>query len=201
MRGQAGLASALVLGLLAAAGPRAAAQTADALAADERVVLFPTCAVPSDDASGWSVPVHGWVYEPEHDSLARALALRAFAEALDLPADDAAGSARFRERAWPFLVDNERGKAPTPCSSGGRSAVQAMRGPASWCASITAGCRLAVAVPLVVRTGPGRPVDRAIPRATKDADRSSRQMSVWTPSLCNSATAMGVERDPGQMTA
>jgi phosphatidate phosphatase APP1 len=71
--------------------------------------------------------VHGWVYEPEEDSALRALALRAFAEALDLPGDDALASARFRERASAFLVDNERGKALTVRIGEQRSVLAASR--------------------------------------------------------------------------
>jgi hypothetical protein len=110
MIGHSGRRGVLLLGLWAALGSGAVAQAADTLAADERVVLFPTCAVPLS-GGGWRVPVHGWVFEPEHDSPARLLALDAFAEALELPPEDARANALFQERAWPFVVDNERGKA------------------------------------------------------------------------------------------
>ena len=63
--------------------------------------------------------------------------------------------------------------APTPCSSGGRSAVHTSRGTlASW-ASTTAGCSSTAAVPLVHSTTAGRPVAIPSPSARKPADRSS----------------------------
>jgi hypothetical protein len=99
-------------------------------------------------------------------------------------------------RCWSIVCG-----APTPWSSGGRSAVHAMIGTRSWWASTTAGCRFTAAVPLVVSTGTGRPVTRAMPSATNPADRSSRQTCTWTPSARSNATANGVERDPGHTTA
>ena len=48
-------------------------------------------------------------------------------------------------------------EAPVWWSSGGRSAVQTMRGTRAWWASTTAGCSSAAAVPLVTQTTTGRP--------------------------------------------
>ncbi len=47
--------------------------------------------------------------------------------------------------------------APTSRSHGGRSAESTSSGTPPWCASSTAGCRLATAVPEVVTTTAGRP--------------------------------------------
>lgn len=92
-----------VLSTLAAA----AACGQDLPAADEEVMLFPTAGW-FDAASGeWSVPIHGWIYEPERDSLMRGSLLRAFRRALELDEEE---TPIFRERAAWFIVDNERGK-------------------------------------------------------------------------------------------
>ena len=62
---------------------------------------------------------------------------------------------------------------PMPRSSSGRSPLSTMSGTPEWCASSTAGCRLATAVPEVVTTTTGSPVSTARPRARNPADRSS----------------------------
>ncbi len=76
---------------------------------DEVVVLFPTWSAPPTGDADRSLPVHGWVYEPERSSIARRVAIGTFRRALALP-DDAEESAIFKRRAALFLVDNERGK-------------------------------------------------------------------------------------------
>jgi hypothetical protein len=93
---------------LAICSPLAAAG-ASPLKTDEEVVLFPTAAHLAEDGTRWVVPIHGWVFEPEHDSALRGGLLAAAAAALDLD-PDAAESDIFRRRAAWFLVDNERGK-------------------------------------------------------------------------------------------
>jgi phosphatidate phosphatase APP1 len=86
---------------------------ADAIAgqikSDEEVVFFPTCAVASEDGAIWKVPVHGWIFEPEHDSLRRNLLLASLAASLGLGVDEARSEV-FVRRARLFLADNERGK-------------------------------------------------------------------------------------------
>ncbi|MEM7261061.1 MAG: phosphatase domain-containing protein [Planctomycetota bacterium] len=92
--------------------------------ADESVVLFPTSAVIDADGN-WRIPLHGWIFEREEDSVWRSGALRLLSRALELDravtvagdsADDtgppAVDSERaiFRRRALWFLSDNERGK-------------------------------------------------------------------------------------------
>lgn len=81
----------------------------DPIATDERVVFFPTAARRSADGKAWEVPIHGWIFEPEEDSLKRAMLLRLLRKALRLERD-AAESTIFNKRARAFLVDNERGK-------------------------------------------------------------------------------------------
>ena len=63
--------------------------------------------------------------------------------------------------------------APTPMSSGGRSAVQTSSGIPARSASTTAGCSSTAAVPLVVRTTTASPLPAASPRAMKPPLRSS----------------------------
>jgi phosphatidate phosphatase APP1 len=57
----------------------------------------------------WVIPVHGWIFEPEEDSVWRTALVEELIDQLEL--DPAArDDQRFRERARMFLVDNERGK-------------------------------------------------------------------------------------------
>ena len=65
-------------------------------------------------------------------------------------------------------------------------------------ASITAGSRLAAAVPEVQVTATGRPVALAMPRATNPAERSSITEVASVSSARVSAS--GALRDPGEVT-
>src|SRR4051794_25448531 len=86
-------------------------------------------------------------------------------------------------------------------SSGGRSAVSTIIGTPASSASTIAGCRLAAADPEVQRTAAGLPVASALPRAKNPALRSSRITDTSMSSWRQSATASGVEREPGETTA
>lgn len=81
------------------------------LKVDEEIVLFPTHASQIGDGN-WRVPVHAWVFEPEEDSLSRAVSRHAIAELLELTdiTEEQAHSELFKERIKWFLVDNERNK-------------------------------------------------------------------------------------------
>ena len=72
-----------------------------------------------------------------------------------------------------------------------------MSGTPAWCASTTAGCSSAAAVPLVTQMMVGLPVAIANPRAKKPALRSSRR--TWIRSRSARGRANGVEREPGQI--
>lgn len=72
---------------------------------DEELVFFPTYGYRDDD--GWTINLHGWIYEMEADSPVRRLLLAALREALDVE-DYAPGLRTFNERAALFLVDSER---------------------------------------------------------------------------------------------
>ena len=69
------------------------------------------------------------------------------------------------------------------------------------CASITAGCRFAAAVPEVQATATGRPVAFAMPSAKKPAERSSRTETASSSSCAASVSANGALREPGDVTA
>lgn len=92
--------------------PVIAAQTLEQLTrinTDERVVFFPTAARLGEDGKTWSVPIHGWVFEPEQNDFLRLIALRRLRTALEL--DPAAATTKtFDRRVRLFLVDNERRK-------------------------------------------------------------------------------------------
>lgn len=79
------------------------------IAADERVVFFPTAANRSPDGASWEVFIHGWVFEPKEDSRRRAALLRMLGAGWRLGRKSDAASI-FGERARAFLVNNKRGK-------------------------------------------------------------------------------------------
>ncbi len=94
--------------------------------------------------------------------------------------------------------------APVPRNSGGRSAVSTSSGTPDASASITAGWKLAAAVPEVHSAATGRPLALARPRARNAAERSSiRTCSRRSPAAArsHSAIASGALRDPGASTA
>ena len=78
--------------------------------------------------------------------------------------------------------------APTPRSSGGRSAVSSRSGTPAWWASRAAGSRFAAAVPEVQTTTAGIPSSRPMPSAVNPATRSSiRTCSDTAPRVSSSA--------------
>src|SRR5215210_3059169 len=91
--------------------------------------------------------------------------------------------------------------APMSRSSGGRSAVRTIIGTPASSASTTAGCRFAAAEPDVQSTAAGTPVASAVPSAKNPALRSSRITVTSIAGSRQSATARGVEREPGETTA
>ncbi len=78
-----------------------------ALKPDETAIFYPTDAALIDGK--WNIPVHGWVFEPEEDSVKRGLLLdlakKYFGDYLR-PEEEAL----FRKRAIRFLADSEEGK-------------------------------------------------------------------------------------------
>ena len=80
--------------------------------ADEQVVLFATAAHYDAAQSRWQVPIHGWIFDLEEDSLWRSALATAFVHGLNIH-EDVAAQELFRRRARMFLVDNERNKKLT----------------------------------------------------------------------------------------
>jgi phosphatidate phosphatase APP1 len=75
---------------------------------DERVVFFPTAARLNDQGT-WTIPLHGWIYEPEQGDVLRDATVTSFRRLLGLDSDG--DEARiFADRCRLFLVDNEGGK-------------------------------------------------------------------------------------------
>ncbi|MBI1372326.1 MAG: DUF2183 domain-containing protein [Phycisphaera sp.] len=101
------LATAAVVGTLLPASDKPTP-----IRSDERVVLFPVAAAFDEMTNTWTVPVHGWVFEPEEHSLVRNLTIKAIAKTLGFGDDEdeqeLSDDAKQRFRA--FLVDNKRGK-------------------------------------------------------------------------------------------
>ena len=91
--------------------------------------------------------------------------------------------------------------APDAASSGGRSLVRTISGTDASLASATAGWRFAAAVPDVHAIATGLRDASAAPRAKKPPERSSTTLVVEIPGSRRSASATGVEREPGQITA
>ncbi|MFO7906635.1 MAG: phosphatidate phosphatase App1 family protein [Planctomycetota bacterium] len=79
---------------------------------DERVLFFPTAGHWDSSRQGWNIPIHGWIFEPEKDSISRRFAKRKLRSILGLDPRQPA-TALFERRIHWFLVDNERGKAIT----------------------------------------------------------------------------------------
>ncbi|HWB09866.1 MAG TPA: App1 family protein [Pirellulales bacterium] len=97
---------ALLLSL--ATGLPAACQ-ADEVKPDEAVVFFPTCGHFDQRQQAWIVPLHGWLFKPEEDSLTSRFALSALRRALDLePRPDE--EPVFARRGGPFVADNVDGR-------------------------------------------------------------------------------------------
>jgi hypothetical protein len=89
--------------------PMASLVAASDLKVDEEILFFPTAAYLDVENNSWIVPVHGWVFEPEEDSIWRTALVGEFLQWLEL-APELKDKEIFRRRARMFLVDNERGK-------------------------------------------------------------------------------------------
>lgn len=91
------------VGWAGAAAPLAASE----IDADELVVFYPTSARYDGLGRCWLLPIHGWIFEPEEDSKVKEVAVDAMKSLLRLePRPDE--ELRFRQRAWPFVVESRR---------------------------------------------------------------------------------------------
>src|SRR6266496_3762300 len=79
---------------------------ASQIKADETVVFL--SGIGNQQADGWNLEIHGWVYESEYHKPITSL----FRRAIGIRDDELTREERatFRERAQFFLVDNERHK-------------------------------------------------------------------------------------------
>jgi phosphatidate phosphatase APP1 len=81
---------------------------AAAIKSDESVILFNSSAHLNDE-NQWSIPLHGWIFEYDADSLWREAGVLALRKSLQLTHVEM-NNELFKQRAWMFLVDNKRGK-------------------------------------------------------------------------------------------
>ncbi|HON80357.1 MAG TPA: DUF2183 domain-containing protein [Spirochaetota bacterium] len=75
---------------------------------DETLFFFPGFMYHDAAGTNWNIAVHGWVYEPEHDSRKRRLLMSLVSKALGFSEADA-GNALLRERLRHFMVDQDGG--------------------------------------------------------------------------------------------
>lgn len=76
---------------------------------DEHIIFFPSYASRDADGTVWKVHIHGWIFQPEADSLKRAAALSLVRRSLGIE-KGTAEQQRLYEILRAFLVDNKRGK-------------------------------------------------------------------------------------------
>jgi len=74
------------------------------IANDERVVFFPTAAN-QINSTHWNIPIHGWIFEPEMDSVKRKALIKALGKMFQLK--DESEKRVLRRRLMPFAVDNQ----------------------------------------------------------------------------------------------
>ena len=109
-----GTSIVLILAVAAYWNSSVVTPTDSLIKADEQVIFFPAFGQRSGDSGEWTISIHGWIFEPDEDSRVRAAGVAVFREFLGLE-KGSEESEIFRRRAWPFLVDNERGKRITVC--------------------------------------------------------------------------------------
>lgn len=79
------------------------------LKADENILLFPTNARLDSESKQWQLHIHGWVFEPEADSVWRNGTVYTLRQALGVEKSTPEAE-RFTARTAMFLVDNEAEK-------------------------------------------------------------------------------------------
>lgn len=82
------------------------------LKSDEEVLFFPQSGWWDRWENVWRIPIHGWVFEREQDSLWRHATVESVAAMLGIEGE-VGNKELLKQRAWPFLVDNERNKQIT----------------------------------------------------------------------------------------
>jgi hypothetical protein len=79
---------------------------------DDSLIFFPTIGHFDSASQHWHLPLHGWIFKPETNSLRRAAAVSVLRSWLGLDRTSIEGEL-FAERLWAFLVDNQPRKAVT----------------------------------------------------------------------------------------
>ncbi|CAJ1947393.1 unnamed protein product [Cylindrotheca closterium] len=79
------------------------------IASDERIIFFPTAAHEWNDTH-YSVPLHGWVIEPEEDSKKRRVFIKFLSKTLKV--SDPKEKEILKRRIRPFVFDNKSSKSP-----------------------------------------------------------------------------------------
>jgi phosphatidate phosphatase APP1 len=82
---------------------------------DEEVIFFPTVAHPEKESGQWVLPIHGWIFEPEKDSILRNALLEGLTKVSEKFFKEKGDfdKKRFEDRLRMFIVDNERNKRIT----------------------------------------------------------------------------------------
>jgi hypothetical protein len=80
-------------------------QSAAQIHGDDQLIFFPTIGRFDPDAGSWYLPIHGWIFKPEPNSLRRAAAVSLLRRWLGLEASGLE-SELFEERLRSFLVNN-----------------------------------------------------------------------------------------------
>ncbi len=86
---------------------------------DETVIFFATSALLGSAGQSWLIPVHGWIFEMDEDSLWRKMVVDSLPGFLEVESEEA-NRAIYEERGRMFLVDNQRGKDIEIGLGGGR---------------------------------------------------------------------------------
>jgi len=108
-----------IVGILLLAG---CGQAVAQVSHDERVLLFPAAASPTEDGNGWIVPVHAWIFEPEDDDWLRSALVDELGDELGID-PETTESPVFQQRVRYLLRDNERGKQLQVRIAGGPTAT------------------------------------------------------------------------------
>jgi hypothetical protein len=87
--------------------PLHSSRASSSLKEDETLLFFPTQATIADDA--WTIPMRGWVYELEENSIVSDAMIALFSKTFDKDFNEEEEE-HFHQSVLPFLVDNERGK-------------------------------------------------------------------------------------------
>lgn len=76
---------------------------------DQDVIYFNTTAYLDTEKNAWNIPIHGWIFEPDTDSVWRKTVVNLLLSKLEVQASSVENQL-FRKRAMYFLVDNKRAK-------------------------------------------------------------------------------------------